>query len=83
MIVEVEQKETQFQTAATAHLTVDGTGQTDNLDMVNNPFYREFVDTILPTEQAFNFQITKARDGRGILREAVSLSPILASQLAL
>ncbi len=69
------------QTAAAAHLMVDGTGQTGNLDLANNPFYREFTDTIPTTEQALNLPDTK---GSGFVRdlcEAVSLSPTVASVL--
>ena len=68
------------QTAAAAHLTVDGTGQTGNLDLANNPFYREFVDTIPPTEQALNLPDNKGSGWVRDLRAGVSLFPILASQ---
>jgi len=67
------------QTASAAHLTVDGTGETGNLDLANNPFYREFVDTIPPTEQALNLPDNKGSGWVLDLREAASLSPILAS----
>ncbi|GKS69222.1 hypothetical protein W03_12260 [Nitrosomonas sp. PY1] len=69
------------QTAAAAHLTVDGTGQTGNLDLANNPFYREFVDTIPPTEQALNLPDTVGSGWVRDLREAVSLSPAAAAVL--
>jgi len=68
------------QTAAAAHLTVDGTGQTGNLDLANNPFYREFVDTIPLTEQALNLPDNKGSGWVRDLREAASLSLILVSQ---
>ena len=68
------------QTASAAHLTVDGTGQTGNLDLANNPFYREFVDTIPPTEQALNLPDNKGSGWVRDLREAASLSFILVSQ---
>ena len=68
------------QTAAAAHLTVDGAGQTGNLDLANNPFYREFVDTIPLTEQALNLPDNKGSGWVRDLREAASLSLILVSQ---
>jgi hypothetical protein len=70
------------QTAAAAHLTVDGTGQTGNLNLANNPFYREFVDSIPFTEEALNLPDTKGSGLVRDLREAVSLSPVLASALS-
>ncbi len=69
------------QTAKAAHLTVDGTGQTGNLDLANNPFYREFVDTIPPTEQALDLPDNKGSGWVRDLREAASLSPAVASVL--
>ena len=69
-----------MQNASAAHLTVDGTGQTDNLDLANNPFYREFVDTIPLTEQALNLPDNKGSGWVRDLREAASLSLILVSQ---
>ena len=69
------------QTAAAAHLTVDGTGQTGNLDLANNPFYREFVDTIPLTEQALNLPDNKGSGWVRDLREVVSLSPAVANVL--
>ncbi len=69
------------QTAAAAHLTVDGTGQTGNLDLANNPFYREFVDTIPLTEQALNLPDNRGSGWVRDLREAASLSPAVASVL--
>lgn len=69
------------QTASAAHLTVDGTGQTGNLDLANNPFYREFVNTIPPTEQALNLPDNKGSGWVRDLREAVSLSPAVATAL--
>ena len=69
------------QTAAAAHLTVDGTGQTGNLYLANNPFYREFVDTIPLTEQALNLPDNRGSGWVRDLREAASLSPAVASVL--
>jgi Ca2+-binding RTX toxin-like protein len=69
------------QTAAAAHLTVDGEGQTGNLDLANNPFYREFVDSIPLTEESLSLPDSKASGMVRDLREAVSLSPTLASVL--
>ena len=70
------------QTASAAHLTVDGTGQTGNLDLANNPFYREFTDHIPLTQQAQNLPDTQGSGWVRDLREAVSLSPSLANALA-
>lgn len=70
------------QTAAAAHLTVDGEGQTGNLDLANNPFYREFTDSIPLTEAAQNLPDSKASGMVRDLREAASLSPALADILA-
>ncbi|GJL74314.1 calcium-binding protein [Nitrosomonas sp.] len=69
------------QTAAAAHLTVDGEGQTGNLDLANNPFFREFTNSIPLTEGAQNLPNSKASGMVRDLREAVSLSPALASVL--
>ncbi|MDR4515561.1 calcium-binding protein [Nitrosomonas sp.] len=69
------------QTAAAAHLTVDGEGQSGNLDLANNPFYREFTDSIPLTEEALSLPDSKASGMVRDLREAVSLSPALASVL--
>ena len=70
-----------IQTAAAAHLTVDGEGQSGNLDLANNPFYREFTDSIPLTDEALNLPDSKASGMVRDLREAVSLSPALASVL--
>ncbi|TXI19093.1 MAG: hypothetical protein E6Q62_05015 [Nitrosomonas sp.] len=70
------------QTASAAHLTVDGTGQTGNLDLANNPFYRAFTDSIPLTQQAQNLPDMHGSGWVRDLREAVSLSPSLASALA-
>ncbi|SDY86879.1 calcium-binding protein, partial [Nitrosomonas sp. Nm33] len=67
------------QTATAAHLTVDGEGQTGNLDLANNPFYREFVNSIPLTEEAFSLPDVQGSGLVRDLREAVSLSPALAS----
>ena len=69
------------QTASAAHLTVDGEGQTGNLDLANNPFYREFTNSIPLTEEAKGLPDSKASGMVRDLREAVSLSPALASLL--
>ncbi|WP_297324080.1 calcium-binding protein [Nitrosomonas sp.] len=69
------------QTAAAAHLTVDGTGQTGNLDLANNPFFREFTDTLPLTEQALSLPDTQGSGFVRDLREAASLSPAVASAL--
>ncbi|MCW5607441.1 MAG: hypothetical protein KIT26_05180, partial [Nitrosomonas sp.] len=69
------------QTAKAAHLTVDGEGQTGNLDLANNPFYREFTNSIPLTEEAKGLPDSKASGMVRDLREAVSLSPALASLL--
>ncbi|MBP7113693.1 MAG: calcium-binding protein, partial [Nitrosomonas sp.] len=70
-----------IQTAAAAHLTVDGAGQTGNLDLANNPFFREFTDTLPLTEQALSLPDTKGSGFVRDLREAASLSPAVASAL--
>ncbi|SFL62127.1 IS630 transposase-related protein, partial [Nitrosomonas communis] len=67
------------QTASAAHLTVDGEGQTGNLDLANNPFYREFVNSISLTEEAFSLPNAKGSGLVRDLREAASLSPDLTS----
>ena len=69
------------QTASAAHLTVDGTGKTGNLDLANNPFYREFVDSVPLTEQAQGLPDTQGSGWVRDLREAMSLSPTLANAL--
>ena len=70
------------QTASAAHLTVDGEGETGNLDLANNPFYSEFVDNIPLTEEALSLPDSKGSGLVRDLREAVSLSPTLASALS-
>ncbi|MDV6345102.1 calcium-binding protein, partial [Nitrosomonas sp. Is37] len=67
------------QTASAAHLTVDGEGQTGNLDLASNPFYREFVNSIPLTEEAFGLPEARGSGWVRDLREAVSLSPVLVS----
>ncbi|SEM88245.1 calcium-binding protein [Nitrosomonas marina] len=69
------------QTAAAAHLTVDGEGQTGNLDLANNSFYREFTNSISLTEEAKSLPDSKASGLVRDLREAASLSPALANVL--
>jgi len=70
------------QTAAAAHLTVDGEGQTGNLDLANNPFYREFTNSIPLTEAVRNLPDSKGSGMVRDLHEAASLSPVLAGILA-
>jgi VCBS repeat-containing protein len=58
------------------------TGALADIDLVDNPFYREFSDTVPLTEQA---QALPDMQGSGRVRdlsEAVSLSPALGSALA-
>jgi VCBS repeat-containing protein len=73
-----------------SYIRIDGTegtvgqvtGALADIDLVDNPFYREFSDTIPLTEQA---QALPDMQGSGRvrdLREAVSLSPALGSALA-
>ena len=69
------------QTASAAHLTIDGTGQTGNLDLANNPFYREFTDTISSTEQTEQLPDTQGSGWVRNLREAASLSTDVAMRL--
>ncbi|SDX17986.1 calcium-binding protein, partial [Nitrosomonas communis] len=67
------------QTASAAHLTIDGEGQTGNLDLANNPFYREFVNSIPLTEEAFILPNAKGSGLVRDLREAASLSSDLTN----
>ncbi|UJP04803.1 MAG: hypothetical protein LZF61_08045, partial [Nitrosomonas sp.] len=69
------------QTATAAHLTIDGTGQTGNLDLANNPFYREFTDVIPSTEQTEQLPDTQGSGWVRNLREAASLSTDVATRL--
>ncbi|MBA2483790.1 MAG: hypothetical protein H0V39_05100, partial [Nitrosomonas sp.] len=69
------------QTASAVHLTLDGEGKTGNLDLANNPFYREFVDKITYTEAALNLPDTKGAGLVRDLREAASLSPAVTNIL--
>ncbi|PXW89919.1 hemolysin type calcium-binding protein, partial [Nitrosomonas sp. Nm84] len=69
------------QTATAAHLTVDGTGQTGNLDLANNPFFREFTDTLPLTEQALSLPDTQGAGFVRDLREAASSSSAVAIAL--
>ena len=69
------------QTASAAHLTVDGEGETGNLDLANNPFYSEFVNSIPLTEEALSLPDSKGSGLVRDLREATSLSPAVASAL--
>lgn len=70
------------QTATAAHLTIDGEGQTGNLDLANNPFYREFTDSIPLTEEVLNLPESKASGMVRDLREAMTLSSVLTGILA-
>ncbi len=68
------------QSAAAAHLTVDGTeGTTANLDLAHNPFYREFTDSIALTEEAAGLPESRGFGMVRDLREAMSLSSSLAA----
>jgi VCBS repeat-containing protein len=58
------------------------TGALADIDLVDNPFYREFSDTIPLTEQAQALPDMQGSGSLRDLREAVSLSPILGSALA-
>ena len=69
------------QTASAVHLTVDGEGETGNLDLANNPFYSEFVNSIPLTEEALSLPDSKGSGLVRDLREATSLSPAVASAL--
>ena len=68
------------QTASAAHITTEGeTGSTANLDLANNPFYREFTDVIELSEAA---EALPDSFGSGLvrdLREAMTLSGDLLS----
>ncbi len=68
------------QSAAAAHLTVDGTeGSTVNLDLAHNPFYREFTDSVSLTEEAAGLPESRGFGMVRDLREAMSLSSSLAA----
>ena len=68
------------QSAAAAHLTVDGTeGTTGNLELAHNPFYREFTDSIALTEVAKGLPDSRGSGMVRDLREAMSLSSSLAT----
>ncbi len=68
------------QSAASVHLTVDGTeGTTANLDLAHNPFYREFTDSIALTEEARGLPESRGSGMVRDLREAMSLSSSLAA----
>ena len=68
------------QSAAAAHLTVDGTeGTTGNLELAHNPFYREFTDSIALTEKAKGLPESYGSGMVRDLREAMSLSSSLAA----
>lgn len=68
------------QTATSAHITVDGEeGTTGNLDLAHNPFYSEFTDGIPLTEEAMGLPDSRGAGMVRDLREAMSLSPGLAS----
>jgi VCBS repeat-containing protein len=58
------------------------TGALADIDLVDNPFYREFSDTIPLTEQAQALPDMQGSGSLRDLREAVSLSPALGSALA-
>ena len=70
------------QSATSAHLTQEGVeGETSNLDLASNPFYREFTDSIELSEQALSLPDAVASGLVRDLREAVTLSPELGTLL--
>ncbi|MDO8299394.1 calcium-binding protein [Lacisediminimonas sp.] len=78
-----------FQTATGSFVRADGstgaTGQTvgnvANLELAVNTFYREFTDTIAPTDQASVLPDMQGSGRVRDLREAASLSPELSEAL--
>jgi len=72
-----------LQTASALFTYSDGsTGKIANLNLVDNPFYRQFPDTIPLTEQARNLPNMQGSGQVRDLREAASLSQDLADTLA-
>ena len=68
------------QTATSVHLSIDGEeGETGNLDLANNPFYREFTDSVTLTDEALALPDSKGSGLVRDLREAMSISGELAS----
>ncbi len=68
------------QTAASAHLTLDGEeGTTGNLDLASNSFYSEFTDSIPLTDAALALPESKGSGMVRDLREAMSLSSDLTN----
>ena len=72
-----------LQTASARFTYSDGsTGKIANLNLVDNPFYREFADSVPLTEQAQNLPDLQGSGQVRDLREAASLSKDLAATLA-
>jgi len=68
------------QTATSVHLTIEGEeGETGNLDLASNPFYREFTDNVALTGEALALPDNKGSGLVRDLREAMSLSGELIS----